>query len=289
MRYGILILALGYDVYGSCAYNLALSLKANDPHVRVCILHDGLSIKHLSEKELSVFDIKTQIANDDFIIGSIRHYFRAKLLLNKYSPFEYTIYMDADNIWLPDKKPSWLLGEIINNDFLIGSNGEYDVNTQKSSASNKYPFWGDPLEVAKYWGIKGFLPQTVSGFMAFRKGTETDKIFALALNAYDDEKAPGKVWVNGKSDEYCFNVAMGILGIKQGKISVFYFDRLDGDKSPEDIYKNYWGIATGGNKVSHNVVILYNRLVNKYSIMKGMESRHYHKDKVDHIPERKKT
>ncbi len=288
MTYGIVILALGYDVYGSCAYNLALSLKSNDNHIRVCILHDGQATKHLSKKELEIFDSNILIPESDWIIGGVKHYFRAKLLLNKYTPFDYTLYMDADNIWFPEKKVSWFLGEVVHEDFLIGCNGEYNVNGGTSTASNKYPFWGDAKEICKYWGITNFLPQTVSGFMAFRKCELSDKIFTGALLAYDDPKAPGKDWVNGKSDEYCFNVSLALLNIKQKPFKVFYFDRLDGNKPPEEIYRDWWGLATGGNKVSQNVVILYNRLVNRYSQLRGMTSRYYHKDKADFVPERKK-
>lgn len=288
MRIGIVIIALGYELYGSCAYNLALSLKANDNNIRVCILHDSKSIKHLTPNELSLFDIQTLVPESDYIVDGKPNYFRAKLFLNKLSPFDYTVYMDADNIWLPEKKVSWLIGEIIQNDFTIGMNGEYSVQDKKNYGAKNYPFWGDVNEIIKHWNIPNFVPQTVAGFIAFRKCERTDLIFDLALNAYEDKKAPGRDWCGGKSDEYCFNVALGIMNIKQDYFNVFYFDKMDGSKPPEDIYRNYWGIATGGHKVSENVVILYNRLVNKYSIQKGMPSRHYHLNKADVIPERNK-
>lgn len=289
MKYGIVIIALGYELYGSCAYNLALSLKSNDDHIPVCILHDSKSIAHLTPAEQAFFDIKVKVSESDYIIDGVPHYFKLKLLLNKLTPFDYTIYMDADNIWFPDKKVSWLLGEVVQNDFIIGMNGEYIIKQNVNTGQKNYPFWCEMDKLIKYWEITSFVPQTVSGFLAFRKCDHADKVFNMALQAYNDPNAPGRVWAGvGKSDEYCFNVAMAKLNISQKPLNVFYFDRMDGQKPPEDIYKNYWGLATGGHKVSFNVVNLYDRLVNKYSIQKGMSSRHYHNDKANVIPERDK-
>lgn len=287
MTCGIITLALGYELYGSCAYNLALSLKANDKKTPISLLHDKQSIAHLTRDELSLFDNLIEVDDKDWIINGVKCPFRFKLLLNKYTPYDYTVYMDADNIWIPDRKVSWLIGETINEPFSIGYNGEYDVKSQRSTGSNKYPYWGDAREICKYWSID-YLPQTVSGFMAFHKA-ESFKVFELALEAFNDKDAPGQQWVGGKSDEYCFNVAMGRVGMIQDKLKVFYFDRLDGEMRGEDIYKGYWGIATGGNKVSEKIVLLYNKLVNKYSVDMNMKTRHYHRNKIDVIPDRKKT
>jgi hypothetical protein len=291
VKYGIVILALGYELYGSCAYNLALSIKANDTRIRVCILHDTKSIAHLTPKEKEVFDILQVVPEDYYMIEGKPHYFRAKLLLNKLTPFEFTMYMDADNIWIPDKKVSWLLGEIVNDDFTIGNNGEYLVKEKKNQGAKNYPMWEGPEGIDKlvsYWNIQNFIPQTVSGFIAFRKCEQVEQVFHYALKAYDDPKAPGRVWVNGKSDEYCFNIALAILNVRLKYFNIFYFDRMDGNKPPTEVYEKYWGIATGGHKVSFNVVNLYNRLVNKYSVEMGMPTRHYHVDKTDFIPERDK-
>lgn len=284
---GVLIIALGYDLYGKCAYNLALSLKAYDDSIRVCILYEPSAISKLSQKELEFFDDHILIDPKDYTVNGKPQYQRAKLCAYKYSPYDFTMYLDADNIWLPEKKPSWLMGEFINNLFTIGMHGQYDVETGRN-AKEGYMFWGEPRQIANYHGIKKTLPQSVSGFFCFKKDERIKQLFDLALVIYDDPNAPSVIWAQGKPDEYCFNVAMGLLGMSQKQLSVLHFDKIDGVLEPENIYRGFWGIAMGTHKVSPNLITLYNKLVNKYSIMAGMDSRHYHVDKRDVIPERKR-
>lgn len=266
---------------------MAISLKAYDSNIRVCLLYEPSAIKNLSKQELDFFDLLIKVDGADYTIGETKQYQRVKLLAYKYTPFDFTMYMDVDGIWHPAKKPSWFLGEVINNEFSIGMNGEYNVK-MKTKSKPGYTYWGDVDVICKYWKIKNILPQTVSGFFSFHKTQNVEQLFKTALMVYDDTLAPTTQWANGKADEYCFNVAMGLLQMRQDPFHVFYFDKLNGVKQESEIYNNYWGLAIGGNKVSQNVVILYNRLVNKFSIIKGMASRHYHIDKIDIIPERKK-
>lgn len=280
-RFGIVIIALGYDLYGTCAYNLALSLKAYDSSIRVCLLYEPNAIKKLTQPELDYFDSMIQVDAADYKGG----YQRTKLCVYKYSPFDFTVYLDADTIWLPAKTPSHFIGECVHSQFKIGMYGGYEVRNNRETHSG-YTFWGEPYSIVKHFGIKDYMPQTISGYFSFWKSEENAKLFEIALQVYDDETAPCKKWAGGKADEYCFNVAMGLLGMKQDKYNAIYFDKVDGKLPPDEIYKNFWGIAMGTHKVTDNLVVLYNQLVNKYSQIKGMDSRHYHIDKRDVIPER---
>lgn len=285
MKFGVCIVALGYNIYGSYALNLAISLKVYQPDVPITLLCEPQAISHLTEAELKVFSKLIQIPETDYVIGNTKQYQRVKLLINKYTPYEHTFYMDADNIWL-DKKVSWLFGELANKDFYIGYNGQYDSRTNKKTKPG-YTYWVDDLQdMCSYFGIKGIVPQTISGFYYFRKCDWVDEMFTEALRVYDDPKAPVITWAGGKPDEYCFNVALAKKNYTQPEFHVFYFDKLNGVINPGDIYTKYWGIATGGNRVSKNLIIIYNRLVNKYCTIMGIPERHYHIDKIQVVPER---
>lgn len=285
MEFGICIVALGYEIYGSYALNLAISLRVYDPNIKIAILCEPKTIAHLTEEELSMFSGIITIPEEEFTVGDSKQYQRVKLLVYKYTPFERTMYMDADNIWL-DKKVSWLYGEIGHNDFYIGYNGEFNPKNNTKSKYT-YTYWGEPAKICKYFGIKNLLPQTVSGFYYFKKTKWVEEMFEEALRVYDDPKAPTITWAGGKADEYCFNVALAKKNYTQKEFHVFYFDKINGRLANPDIYKGFWGIATGGNKVKESVVILYNKLVNKYCIMLGILTRKYHIDKADVIASRK--
>lgn len=285
MKQGIVIVALGYELYGNCAYNLALSLKAYDSNIRVCLLYSKNAIGHLRDEEMNSFDDLIELPESEYMINGKPQYQRSKLVVNKYSPYDFTVYMDADNIFVPEKKPSWLIGELMGKDFTIGMNGSYNASTGIRTKLN-YTYWGEPDKICKYFKIKGVLPQTVSGFYSFWKNEKTNELFEIARKVYDDQNAPTVTWANGKADEYCFNVAMGILNWQQSEFHVFFFDKINGNLTPEQVYKSFWGIAIGGHRVKENIITLYNRLVNKYSLRLGKITRHYHVDKMEMIPER---
>ena len=288
MGFGVVIIALGYELYGTYALNLAMSLKVYDQNVKIALLYSPEAIAHLKPEEKRLFDSFIEIPKDEYTAGERKLYMRAKLLVNKYSPFDNTIYLDADNIWL-DKKISWLFGELYGKDFFIGYNTQYDVH-KKRTGKHGYRYWcRDEEEVIKYHKIKNVLPQTVSGFFFFRKCAKTDLIFSEALKVFDDPHAPAEEFAGSKPDEYCFNVALGKLEYTQREFNPIYFDKLHGGMENSDIYKTFWGIAIGGIKVNPGVVDIYNRLVKMYSIMAGLEEPRLHEDKFKKIPERIKN
>lgn len=278
MGFGVCIASLGYECYGSYALNLAMSLKAVDHNIQIALLYDHQSTSHLSEEELSIFDFKILVKEDFKNSG----YQIIKLLINEYTPFKYTIYMDADSMWL-NKKPSWLFGELFGSKFKIGLAGEYLEKRPK----NNYTFWGDPKSIMNYHKIN-YIPQTVSGFFYFEKCDYTNQIFQRALQIFNDEKAPAVKWGNGKADEYCFNVALAELHYKQEVFDVFYFDKLHGRFNASNVYELFWGFAMGGHRVKKDIVEIYNRLAERNSQLFGFKV-YYHTDKADIIKERIKS
>lgn len=285
MTFGVCIVALGYEIYGNYALNLAISLKVYQPELKIALLCEPAAVNHLTEQELSLFDSIINIPEEEYLVGETKQYQRVKLCINKYTPFEHTFYMDGDNIFL-DKKVNWLFGELFQKDFYIGYNGSYDYATNKKTKNN-YTYWCEDIrEVCNYFKVN-YLPQTVSGFYYFKKNDWTNDLFRLALEVYDDPKAPTIKWANGKADEYCFNVALAKKSYRQEEFHVFYFDKLNGSLEARNIYSDFWGIATGGNRVSKNLIIIYNRLVDKYCTKLGIKTRRYHINKCDVVPERK--
>jgi hypothetical protein len=290
MKYGIIIVALGYPLYGNCAFNLALSLKATSKDVPIALVYEESSIEKLTKRELSYFDHFIKLSPKWYTVQGTKQYQRVKLCVNQFTNelgWDYTIYMDADNIWL-DKPVDYLFGKLAKKDFHIGCNGQYDVKTKKKT-NPTYTYWPRTSEkaICDYHKVEKILPQTVSGFLFFKNGPKADETFRKSLVVYDDPKAPTITWANGKPDEYCMNVALGQEGYTQEPDHIFYFDKINGTLSEEAIEKRFWGIATGGNKVSPKLVHLYNRKVNTLCINEKIDTRHFHVDKHTVITERK--
>lgn len=262
-----------------------MSLKAYDTDIKVAVLHDNSALNELTDKEKSLFDVLIPVKEEVYTFGNSKQYQFIKLCVDLYTPFENTTVIDADTIWFPDKKFSWFLGEMMHHDFYIGYNGEFDVKKKVSRTMN-YTYWGDPLEIVKFYDLKNDMPQTVSGLFFFKKCDFTKNLFEKCRKIYKED-SPNIPWANGKPDEFCFNVALSQLGYKQEKNHVVYFDKVCGVQSYESIYGNYWCMANGGAKCEQFVVNLYNRLVKKYAIRLGFENLHFHTNKNEVIPERK--
>lgn len=284
MRSGIVIIALGYNLYGSCAFNLAMSLKAYDPKVNITLLHDNGSISHLEDREKEIFNNLIFIPEDRYTIDGQKQYQYIKLCVDQYTPYEHTVVIDADTIWFPDKKISWFMGEKSNEEFWINVNGYYDIK-MKSDQSVNYTYWGDAKTIVRHHKLENDLPQVISGMFSFIKGSYSDKIFEVAREVYNNP-SPNKSWANGKPDEYCFNVALSKIGHYQPREIAVYFEKACGALPYEKIYTDFWCLANGGASCPQFVVQLYNKLVKKYTIRLGYKNLHFHQQKKEFIPER---
>lgn len=287
MRFGVCIVALGYELYGTYALNLAIGLKIYDPNVQIALLCDSEAIQHLTEEEKKFFDEFVFIPAEDYTVNGKKEYMRVKLMVHRYTPFTHNIYLDADNVWF-DKKISWLFGELHDKDFFIGINGYWDVKKQSSSKGG-YTYWcKDERKCCEYHGIQNRMPQTVSGFYYFQKCVKTDLIFEMCLKVYDDQQAPCEEFGGGRPDEYCFNVVLGKMDYQQKVYNPIYFNHIHGSVDGTEIYNNFWGIAVGGHRVPFSTKQYYDKLVRKYCAMLGLTPR-YHVDKHEVIAERVKN
>ncbi len=262
-----------------------MSIKAYEPSIKIALVHDNSAIASLSPAELKLFDILTVADPADYTIDGAKQYQRMKLCVHKYSPFENSLYIDVDTLWFPKKKISDLLSNLLPYEFYIGKNGEYNQATRERTGIN-YTYWGEPLKIVRYFKLTNIMPQTISGVFWFKKSEFCDRMFARALQVYNDKNAPTQKWANGKADEYCFNVALCAENYQQPNVHFVYFDKTNGKMSRDTMYANYWGVAAGGNKLSADVRDLYNDLVELYHPAFKFDTVRKHIDKASVIKER---
>lgn len=262
-----------------------MSLKAYAPNVQICLVHDRKAIAQLNEKELSLFDYFSIADPLDYMVDGKPQYQRLKMCVNKYTPFDGSLYIDVDTMWFPGRNVDELIEKLSKHDFYIGKNSEYNP-AEKRNQSN-YTYWENPEKIAKYFRLQTKLPQTISGVFWFKKTEWTERLFNRCLAIYNDKFAPCRKWANGKPDEYCFNVALSQLGYEQPNLHIVYFDKINGTISRQQMYDNFWGVAAGGNRLIDTVRGLYNDLVNLYEKAFNSGAVRLHVDKVVLIPERR--
>lgn len=248
---GIILVATGAPFYGRMAYNLAVSIKAVE-NIPVTVLHNGTGLQHLSGKQLSIFDTIVRIEPTSFA---------AKLCLADYSPYDCTLYFDADMLWMPKRKPSDLFKELEGISFTSITEGFYDYGTNMDYGNKMYHYWADPLEAQRVYGLTGKFYQWRSEVIYFEKSAA--ELFKLAKEIYADPKVVVKHFAGHIPDELAINIAASILNIDphEYKWIPAYWHRLHGEgRNLPAIMDKYYLLSVGGNFASTTMKTCYNNI-----------------------------
>jgi hypothetical protein len=260
MLKGILINALGHPYFGRYAYNLAVTIKAVEK-IPICLVHDYSAVSHLTEEQLEIFDIR--------IPSSLSPSCGSKLHAYDLSPFEKTLVLDADMIWLPKHNPSDLFDSLEGIKFTAITEGSTD------KPSSHYFFWGHIEEIREKYKIAGVVHQLRTEVMYFERDEAVERMFKKAQEIYLN---PGlkyvKEFAGGVPDEMALNIAAGIEGIEphDNTWKPSYWAQLFQNQIPplDQLYREYYLLSAGGNINTQNVKNLYNTLVKAQSPKLGL-------------------
>lgn len=262
---GILIFSVGHPQYGRLAYNNALTLK-NAGQCNIAIVRTENSLNHLSIEQQEIFDYIIDLP-DGVPVGC-----GAKMWAYDISPFEKTILLDADMLWLPEKKPDQLFDELEGVSFTAITEG-YDPG----DVNKLYFFWANVDEIREVYPIESDrLYQWRSEVMYFERSEQIEDFFATAKAAYlspnlKSEKSFGEV----TADELALVIAAGVHDIHphQYKWWPSYWHLMNNGQIPEfgKLYREYWLVSFGARFASQNSKQLYDRLVKAACYKMGVQ------------------
>ena len=289
MQKGILLLAAGDARYGLLAYQAAISIKCNDGTMPVALAYTAPALAELSPAERSIFDSAVEVG----ACLSGEDYIGLKTALNHFTPFEQTLFLDADTLWLPRRPIRELFERHRNVPFTAQCYTYWNVLKGRQGVS-PYTFWAEPAEIVRHYGIKNAkLPQLSTTFLLFQKGERTERLFESVREKYlkddDDKNTPLKSrFGNGKPDEYFFNIACAEMNILPPRIPFkpVYFHFVEQDRSLKYIYEHFHALTTGGNHVPTSVARIYDNLLTQYTKQAGVTPRFFHLDKKEWLRER---
>lgn len=275
---GILLVAIGHPIYGRYAYNLALTIKAVEPDMQICVVHNNKSMTHLSEQQRSIFDFERV----DFTGGG----FACKTDLAFLSPFEETLFFDADMAWLPRKKPSDLFEELKDIEYTSITEGSTD------DPNGRYYFWADIQEIRDKYKIEGIIYQWRSEVIYFKKTDKVIRLFDKAKEIYHNHGlSTAKKFGETVPDELAFNIACALQGVEPHvyKWCPSYWPRYHGNNlSLESIYSKHYLLSCGSNYSTNDIKRVYDRVM-RYAAQ-TMKTQYVFQllNKKDLIPERAK-
>lgn len=231
---GILLIATGHAQYGNMAYNLASSIKSVED-MPVAVVHDGVSLSWLNDDQKAVFNHLIPVP------AEYRTGFGLKLHLDQLTPFDNTLFLDADMLWL-GRKPSELMDS---------SAGQFRIITEGDSdkPNPKYYFWAEAADIKKQYGVDK-IPQTRSEVIYFEKGC---KVFKKARELKPESKLTTiRKFGEFIPDELYFNIAIALLNIEINPFNPAYWSRLNNEVMPNlsVLYRDYFLLSFGSNAAS---------------------------------------
>ena len=301
---GIVIVALGHDNYRKMAFNLAMSIRVSNPDAQIALISNAGVKDKFNIFEKQYFSHFIEVDEKDYTINGKREIPLAKTMIYELSPFNETVYIDSDSIWIKNKKVSDLFNTYKDVNFgftLYHPNAHYPVDSDNSN------FWFKEGETArdlrKYFKLKkdAYYYHLQSSFLYFKKSKEAEQIFARAKDLFITRDFQFRDWADSMPDELAFSLSLLNLNFKVENPykDIFFYPMSEivdngikrGVKPTERalIEKNYFFISMAGHIMSKGLKDLYNDHVKwNYAQHQNVKNPFLWIDKRDYLKERVK-
>lgn len=271
---GVIMIAMGHENYLKMAVNLAASIKANDTCL-IHLIHDG-GYSLLGAQEASLFD-----SHAEYIHQEKMDFIKPKTELYELSPFDKTLYLDVDMVFLVNKKVGDLLSGLSGTDFAIMNQGREEKC-----------LWADPAEVRKVTGDTHPMHVFYSECLYFEKNPKTKDFFKKVKAAYNKPKVKTMTFAGSHMpDELAFIIASlqtGLLPHQENWLPVYWYLRDKKYRHMQPYELPFYAYSIGGNVVPEYGKAHYNNLVSYYSKIMGISDPYKVRDKRSYLPERVK-
>lgn len=286
MSRGVVLLALGYPIYGNWAAQLAASIHYSAPDVKIALLTDNKGTKEIAPQYLKHFSEIIELPEECYTKEGMSNYLKAKTFIYDYSPFDETIFLDADMIWLPYKPITQLFGKEY--DFTMISRSDEPIETK----NNTLIFWAKPsdlLETFPHLAGK-HLYNVSSEFIYFKKTKKVKAFFELVKSFYIEPKVAYRDFGMQVPDELAYTLAMLHSDIKphENVYVPIYWEQHQRKRMPlSEMYNQFYGYSIGGNVVDPITAKTFNDLAQMYSERLKLGFYYPVRSKVEFVRERK--
>lgn len=261
---GIVIIATDNAYYGRLASNLCCAIKATSKE-RVCLIYDDKAVDGLEQLALMQFDDKVKVGGGAFSL---------KLQLFDLSPYDQTLYLDADMTLSPFAKISKFMDELDGVTFTIANRGFNDYIPESD--------WVDVSNAMALYELKSWL-NTSSEVIYFEKQYPAKEVFESAKQFYQSNEVVHRKIGGHQPDEPAFSFAMAFNDVKPHKypwLPSFWEPQERRYKAEHVIQEEYTFISMGGNSVGERIRKMYKRWSQYYCSQVGVKW-HPHVNKKD--------
>lgn len=251
------MIATGHPYYARLAYNLLASIRYHDRDIPVAIAVAGEGFGMLDDWAKIAFDHVISIPLDP-------DPYRVKLDMDKFTPFDRTLYLDVDMIWGPNKTVKELL------DILHGTSFQCVVRDRKPTDSATFSQWMELTELQREYGFTE--AYDISSEVIYFEGKPA--VFKAARKAYKNPKVAIKPFGKGLPDEAFFTIAletekvtMPLMPWEPSYWQPRYYQRMH---SRQHIQDNFYLLSVGGAHYIEQVKNIYDSLCDMYFYQTGL-------------------
>lgn len=287
MLKGILIFATRHVYYGRMAYNLAVSIKVVEPSMPIAVCVTDGALSHLSAGQQCIFDHIIDLPPEAPDTCG------CKLWADKVTPFERTLLLDADMLWLPNRTPSQLFDEAGDVGFTGVAEGYHTYGGHDHEPHERYFFWAQPQEIGAVYELPEGrkIYQWRSETLVFT--ADAAPMFALARQVYLNPRLSTlKAYGAGVADELGINVACAVQDIHPHtyRWQPAYWHMMNNQRfdNVQRIYDTYYLATFGSNMANTESRAFYDKLMKYYCMKQGITHVFPLHSKRDYMPERVK-
>lgn len=280
---GIVLIALGHWRYGEMAATLAASIRVNGYAGPICLIYQEAAISTLLSKHKELFTDFRLMTDSKVNNGD---YFYAKTLLNKLSPYDITLYLDADTLIMPGNDLTKYF-----NQFEGGLEFKNSGSKKLKDFKEGMDGWLDVSQVAKAYNLPEETPfyNIHSEWILFDKSESVIKMFETTKEVYEKPKVDMRTFGNNIADEAAFAIAMAVTGCYPSRSPhhIGHWPTMNGYiKDRSELYGRVFLSMGGANNPKWSIE-RYDELSKHYSNKLGIGIFFQYKSKSLYLKERK--
>lgn len=287
---GILLIALGHANYGRLAYNLAVTIKSNNPDIDIALAHNFTSITHLGHEKRSLFSHLINVPKEYYMHDDMFCAVKSKTFANELSPFDCTLFIDSDVAMFPNKDINNLFDELKGIDFTIKNTGYYDCTTGERHDSSIYGYSAELPVLIEKLKPKNKIWQIQGEVFYFEKSASL--FFKHAQTAFTKQSVFLKNGFAGcnMNDELAFIIAMikTNTDCHQNKWIPSYWSFLEPNKQHDisNLINQYYFLSVGGHRVPQRIIDIYTAINSKAYKKQNLGAQFKFENKINYLPER---
>ena len=294
MSKGIIIIALGHPNYGKMAAVLAASLRCMNKTLPITLLTNESGSRHLTMLEKGLFT-SIEKPHPDYYTNETGEFspLKPRVYINELSPYDQTLSLDADNLWIQGNDPEKVIDSLFGKVFTISNMGH--TITDENADPDKSQ-WGPIQDIAQAYKIQHRkFYKVYAEWFYFEKNELSQAFFATAQKVFNEPPLCKTIRFIGQpvTEELAFCIAMARHSLyphAEPYLPTFWYYR-EPDKSgalPFELKAAYFTYSLGGNVTPDWHVNTYNNQAAYVYQTLGLRHPYRWKNKKDFIPEREK-